>query len=118
MRDQGRAVRARVGRMVRGLRLQRGWSQEQLAERTGGSPKHVGRIERGEVNVGLNGLAELARALSVNVGDLFAESAGRRTARSAIHVITSDDVAHLEQIAILVRRIKSPRPRRARGSGR
>ena len=118
MRDQGRAVRARVGRMVRELRLLRGWSQEQLAERANSSPKHVGRIERGQVNVGVDALAALARALAVNVADLFAESAGRQAPRPAIHVIGGDDLAQLEKIAALVRRIKSRRARPSRGSTR
>ena len=108
-------MRARVGRMVRELRLLRGWSQEQLAERASSSSKHVGSIERGQVNVGVDTLADLARALSVNISDLFGESAGRRP---AIHVITSDDVAQLEKITALVRRIKSPRARPSRGSRR
>ena len=111
-------MRARVGRMVRAFRLLRGLSQEQLAERAGSSSKHVGRIERGQVNVGLDRLAKIARALSVNVGDLFAESARRQTPRAAIHVITSDDVAQLEKVAVLVRRLKSPRARPSRGSSR
>ena len=118
MRDQGRAVRARVGRMVRELRLLRGWSQEQLAERANSSPKHVGRIERGQVNVGLDGLAALARALSVNIGDLLSEPRGRQPRGAAIHVINSDDVAHLEKVATLVRRLTSRRARRSRGSTR
>jgi transcriptional regulator with XRE-family HTH domain len=104
--------------MVRELRLLRGWSQEQLAERANSSPKHVGRIERGQVNVGLDGLAALARALSVNIGDLFAEPPGRQTPRSVVHVISGDEVAHLEKIAALARRLTSPRARRSRGSAR
>jgi len=118
MRGQGRAVRAHVGKMVRKFRLLRGWSQEQLAERAGSSPKNLGRVERGEVNVGVDGLADLARALSVQIGDLFAEPAGRRAARSAIHVISSEDVAQLEKVADMVRRITSPRPRQPRNSSR
>lgn len=118
MRDQGRAVRARVGRMVRQLRLTRGWSQEQLAERANSSPKHVGRIERGEVNVGLDGLAALARALSVSIGDLVAEPSGRQTPRSAIHVITAEELAQLEPVAALVRRLSLPRARPSRRSTR
>lgn len=104
--------------MVRELRLLRGWSQEQLAERANSSPKHVGRIERGQVNVGLDGLAALARALSVDIGDLFSESPGRQRPGAAIHVIGSDDVAHLEKVATLVRRLTSPRARPSRGSTR
>jgi len=118
MRGQGRAVSARAGKMIRQLRLNRGWSLEELAERADASSKHVGSVERGEVNVGIDTLANLARALSVNLGDLVAEPAGRRTARSAIHVIFNEDVAHLEKVADLVRRIKSPRVRRPRASSR
>ncbi|HEX9366814.1 MAG TPA: helix-turn-helix transcriptional regulator [Vicinamibacterales bacterium] len=118
MRDHGRAIRTRVGRTIRQLRLLRGWSQEQLAERANSSPKHVGRIERGQVNVGLNGLAEIAAALSVNIADLFVEPRGRRSARGAIHVISGDDLVHLEQVGAVARRIKSPRARPSTRSSR
>lgn len=114
MRGQGRTVRARVGRNIRTLRRLRGWSQEQLAERAGSSPKNLGRVERGEVNIGLDGLADLAGALSVNVSDLFAESSGR-AGRSAVQMILTDDVA---QLAAWVRRIKAAGVRGPRGSSR
>src|SRR4029453_15872101 len=116
MRDRGRAVCTRVGRMVQQLRLQRGWRQEQLAERANSSTKHVGSIERGDVNVGLAVLAELARGLSVNLSDLVREPGRRQGTRSTLHVISSDDVAHLEKVAAIVRRIKSARPRAPRSS--
>src|SRR5262245_3643459 len=118
MRRQVGAVSARAGRMIRQLRLMRGWSLEQLAERADASSKHVGSVERGEVNVGIDTLADLARALSVNLGDLVAEPAGRRTARSAIHVSSGEDVAQLERVATVVRRITSSRVRGPRGSNR
>src|SRR5262245_62157797 len=111
MRGQGGAVSARAGRMIRQLRLMRGWSLEQLAERADASAKHVGSVERGEVNVGVDTLAALARALSVNLSDLVAEPAGRRT-RAAVHAISSEDVALLEKLAALVHRIKSSHVRR------
>jgi len=118
MRDQRRALRARVGRIVRALRLQRGWSQEQLAERANSSTKHVGRIERGEVNVGLDALADLARALSVQIGDLVAESPARQAHRQPFYVLSSEDVALLEKIGALSRRLQLPRARPSRSSGR
>jgi transcriptional regulator with XRE-family HTH domain len=118
MRGQGGAVSARAGRMIRQLRLMRGWSLEQLAERADASSKHVGSVERGEVNVGVDTLADLARALSVNLGDLVADPAGRRTARSALHVMSGEDVAQLEKVADVVERIKASRVRRPRTSGR
>src|SRR5262245_5612372 len=118
MRDQGRAVRARVGRIVQQLRLQRGWSQEKLAERANSSSKYVGRIEQGKVNVGVVVLAKLARALSVKTSDLLAEPSGRQTPRAIVVVMTTDDVAHFDGVSAFVRRIKSSRVRGPRGSSR
>jgi transcriptional regulator with XRE-family HTH domain len=111
MRDHGGGVRTRVGRTIRQLRLLRGWSQELLAERANSSPKHVGRIERGQVDIGLNSLTAIANALSVNIADLFVEPPGRRSVRGAIHVISGDDLAHLEHVGAIARRIRLPRAR-------
>jgi len=117
MRGQGGAVSARAGRRIRQLRHMRGWSLEELAERADASSKHVGSVELGKVNVGVDTLADLARALSVTLSDLVAEPAGRRASR-AFHAISSEDVAQLEKVVDLVRRIKSSRVRRTRGSSR
>jgi transcriptional regulator with XRE-family HTH domain len=70
-KDNLRAARLRVGKTVRQLRKQRGWTQEQLAERVGNNPRHVGQIERGEVNVGIDKLTRIASSLSVDLADLF-----------------------------------------------
>jgi transcriptional regulator with XRE-family HTH domain len=104
--------------MIRQLRLVRGWSQEKLAERASSSPKHVGRIERGQVDIGLNRLTEIANALSVDIADLFVESRNRRSPRGAIHVITDEEVVHLTQVGAIARRIKSPRARPSARSSR
>ena len=112
MRDQGRAFRTRVGKVIQQLRLLRGWSQEQLAERADSSAKNVGRVERGEVGVGLDGLYALARALSVSLADLVAEPRGRRSAR-AIHVLvlTDEELGHVEGLRGLGRRVTAARGR-------
>lgn len=109
MPDPGRAIRIRVGRAVRRHRLARGFSQERLAELTGSSGKHVGAIERGEANVGLDVLGRLAAALSVDVADLFVQPRDRRRADAALHLITRED---LETISAIVHRVKAVRPRR------
>jgi len=113
MRDHGRAVRTRVGGTIQQLRLLRGWSQERLAERAGSSTKNIGRVERGEVSVGLDGLAEIAAALSVTIADLVVEPRGRRSARGAIHVIalTREELAHFEHAGAIARRITAPHAR-------
>ena len=70
MRDNRGAVRQRVGRNVRQVRRLRSLTQEALAERSGISYKHLGLIERGRANVGLDVLTRIASALDVDVVDL------------------------------------------------
>lgn len=62
-----------VGRRIRYYRLKRGWSQEKLAEMADMDRTHVGRIERGEKNIGIENLARLARVLGVRVAGLVKE---------------------------------------------
>jgi len=59
------------GTAVRALREERGYSQEELAERANLHRNYVGGVERGERNVGLENIVKLARALSVRTRDLF-----------------------------------------------
>jgi transcriptional regulator with XRE-family HTH domain len=59
------------GKVVRSLREQRGYSQEELAERAGIHRNYVGGVERGERNVALENIVKLAGALSVRTRDLF-----------------------------------------------
>lgn len=60
------------GKRIRQLRQQKGWTQEQLAERTGRHWTYIGGIERGERNVTLAVIADLAHALGVQISVLFA----------------------------------------------
>ena len=112
MPDPGRAIRLRVGRAIRRLRLARGFSQEQLAELAGGSGKHIGAIERGQANVGLDALGRIAGALSVDPASLFAEPRGRRRPDAAVLSIARDDAERLIAIAQRLKAVRAPRARR------
>ena len=60
-----------LGKNVRAIRLARGFSQEQLAERSGLHRTYIGGIERGERNVSLLNLVRLSQALEIDMGQLL-----------------------------------------------
>lgn len=70
MVKQVRIAQRRVGKRIRELRLERGWSQEFLAAESGLNMNYLGGIERGERNPSLKNLARIADALSVTIPDL------------------------------------------------
>ena len=61
----------RFGNSVRQKRLQKGFSQEELADRCQLDIRQIGRIERGEINTGISTVFMLARALDLPVSELF-----------------------------------------------
>lgn len=67
----GSDPRVILGDTVRKLRLERGLSQERLAELADLHRNYVGGIERGERNVALLNIVALARALRVKPGRLL-----------------------------------------------
>jgi ribosome-binding protein aMBF1 (putative translation factor) len=60
-----------LGREARRLREARDLTQEELADRAGLHPNYIGRIERGESNVGVKALFKLARGLGVSPAALL-----------------------------------------------
>jgi transcriptional regulator with XRE-family HTH domain len=60
-----------LGQRVAKLRLDRGMTQEQLAERMGVSRNHIADIELGARNTGIWSILLIARALNVRPGELL-----------------------------------------------
>ncbi|WP_461077763.1 helix-turn-helix domain-containing protein [Spirosoma flavus] len=56
---------------VRQKRQQKGLSQEELAYQSQVDVRQIGRIERGEINTTISTVFALARALKLNIADLF-----------------------------------------------
>jgi transcriptional regulator with XRE-family HTH domain len=104
-------VRARLGERVRRIRLDRGMTQEEVAERCGLSYKFVGEVERGTANPSLETLDKLATALGVELGHLFGPQL-LYTTRASETLVVRDVRATLE--GLLARLENEERPPRAR----
>lgn len=64
-------LQKQVGQRIRGLREQRGWSQEGFADVCGLHRTYIGSVERGEKNLTLNSLKTIAKALKVSLSDIL-----------------------------------------------
>lgn len=60
-----------LGEAIRSVRKTRGVSQENLAYATGIERSHMGRIERGEVNVSFLNLMKVAGVLEVKLSHIL-----------------------------------------------
>ena len=59
------------GQRVQELRKKRNLSQEQLADMAGVHRTYIGMVERAEKNSTLRNIKKIAKALGVNIKDLF-----------------------------------------------
>ena len=111
MRKSTEKLRLRVGRQMKQLRLLRGLSQEQLAEKVGITSKHLGQMERGKANISIDMLDVVAASLAVDAGELFGATSNDG-AGAATYVITQHDLDQVEQALRVVERVKRVRARR------
>jgi transcriptional regulator with XRE-family HTH domain len=65
------SARRILARNLRRLRLERGWSQDDLAAEAGTRQAFVSAIENGEANPTLDSLEKLAATLGVTLAELF-----------------------------------------------
>lgn len=96
-----------LGQRVKELRLARGWSQEELAERMKSGAKYLSSLERGNENPTLDMLLNLARCLKVEPVDLFnyawlklSDDEMRKRVKT---LVDRADGEHLREILALVR---------------
>lgn len=64
----------KLGAAIRAARLERGLSQEALADASGIDRSHMGKLERGERNVSLLNVARVAEALDMTIASLMASA--------------------------------------------
>lgn len=82
---QRSSAHAALGRTIKRMRVERGFSQEELAHRSRMDRTWVGGIERGEKNPSFEKLLHLAAALDVSVEDLVAGSDRRGRSGTGTH---------------------------------
>ncbi len=70
-------IKKTIGNNLRYIRFQKNLSQEKFYEQYNLNPKYMASIERGEINIGVEFLANLAAALDVSIHDLIQEDATR-----------------------------------------
>ncbi len=86
--------------IIRKLRLQRAWSQEQLSECSGLSIRTIQRIERGQ-NASVESLKSLAAVFEVNITDLTQETDMNNTMHASNNdkaTLTSEEQSAIEYV--------------------
>ena len=73
-------IRVRFGQRLRSLRLRRGWTQVELAERLGLDRSYLADVERGHRNVSLVNLELIAMGFDLSLPRLFSRIPKRRAA--------------------------------------
>ena len=61
----------KIGKRIRALREAQGYSQEEFAVVAQLGRSYAGRVERGEQNISMQSLIQIALTLDVEVGELF-----------------------------------------------
>jgi transcriptional regulator with XRE-family HTH domain len=91
--EQAEAVGQRLAGRLAALRAERGWSLQDLSQRTGISRSNLSRIERGEISPTTEALVKLAAAYDLSVSGLVAEveAQPRSLVRAAEQAVTGED---------------------------
>jgi len=66
-----KAILVKFGKKIREVRAERGLSQEALADIANVHRTYIGMVERAEKNITLLNIQKLAKALKIDIRDLF-----------------------------------------------
>lgn len=69
--ETGNSLRYIIGERIKNIRKEKGWTQEQLAEKAGMHPTYIGKAERGEKSLTLDSLENVVNALDITYEELF-----------------------------------------------
>ena len=77
-------IKKTIGNNLRYIRFQKGLSQEKFYEQFNLNPKYLASIERGEINIGVEFLANLAIALEVPITELILEDTKKKITKRRV----------------------------------
>lgn len=77
-------IKKTIGNNLRYIRFQKGLSQEKFYEQFNLNPKYLASIERGEINMGVEFLANLAIALEVPITELILEDTKKKITKRRV----------------------------------
>lgn len=109
-----------IGERLKTLRLEKGWSQGELAKSVGGDGRQISRYENGHITPSAEALVKLAQVLDCSVDFLLREEAPRRSVSledetfaqrlGDLHLLSDQDkasVLHILDALLAKHRIKT-----------
>jgi transcriptional regulator with XRE-family HTH domain len=69
--DKMGTIRSMIGERLRGYRISKGLTQEDLADLADVHFTYIGKIERGEINFTIDSIVNVSTALNVSLDELF-----------------------------------------------
>lgn len=69
--EKKKELLVKFGSNLRKLRLEKGFTQEQLANELGVEVSQISRIERGQINTSIAMLYDISKVLEINISDFF-----------------------------------------------
>ena len=73
-----------IGRRIRTLRLERGWTQAMLADHAELTREHLSELENGHKEIGIRALSRITNALELTFSEFFAKIVRVRISRHSV----------------------------------
>lgn len=118
--DSDARLAAKIGAAIASARHERGWSQDDLAERLQLSKNHIGFLERGDRLPSVGVLVRIARGLGLSLDEILLDRASDRDSGAEVTALVSSIHPDLRQLVIAFLRgaAEQPEPADKAKSGR
>jgi transcriptional regulator with XRE-family HTH domain len=91
-----------IGCNIRFTREHNNWSQEKLGMLSGLHPAYLGRVERGQENIGLDKIAKIARALGIELFVLFKKNSSPESSIKVLVKKIKEDMDSLRKKTVII----------------